>query len=80
MNYKILNFFRVAIDEEYYCDIIPSAETDDFYDFFLCKHGYCIRTYMFGIKFNTAEEMLDLACNNAPEYIELLEEEIGDDN
>ena len=77
---ETLNFFRVTIDEEYYCDIIPSAETDDFYDFFLCKHGYCIRTYMFGIKFNTAEEMLDLVRNNAPDYIDLLEEEIGDDD
>lgn len=80
MNYETLNFFRVTIDEEYYCDILPNAESDDFYDFYLCKHGYDIRTYMFGVKFNTAEEMIDLALNNAPDYIELLEEETGDDD
>ena len=68
-----------AIDDEYYCDILTSAETDDLYDFFLCKHGYGIRTYLYGAKFNTAEEMLDIVLNNATNYIDLLEEEIDDE-
>lgn len=70
---------RVSVDEDFYVDITPSAEFKGFHDFVLRKIGSSCYVYMFGCAVSNEIEMADMALANADDYIDLFDEESGDD-
>lgn len=78
MNGEKITAIRVAIDEDYYIDIIPSITDSKVKEFWLHRTNYAICEYMFGIGNLSDEENIELAIYNAAEYIPILTEKCID--
>jgi hypothetical protein len=70
---------RVRVDDDFYVDITPSASFEGLHDFVLRKIGSASYCYMFGCAVSNEIEMADMALANADDYIDLFDEESGDD-
>lgn len=78
MTYKHLEMIHITLDDGYYCEVIPSASTDGFHDFYLSKIGCGNIIFMFGCRIDSADHAAELAEANYKDYIGDLEV-AGDD-
>lgn len=79
MTYKHLEMIHVTLNDGYYCEVIPSASTDGFHDFYLSKIGCGNIIFMFGCKIDSADHAAEIAEANYEEYVSELETDEYDD-
>ena len=79
MTYKHLEMIHVTLDDGYFCEVIPSASTDGFHDFYLSKIGCGNIIFMFGCRIDSADHAAELAEANYEEYASELETDEYDD-
>ena len=79
MTYKHLEMIHITLDDGYYCEVIPSASTDGFHDFYLSKIGCGNIIFMFGCRIDSADHAAELAEANNEEYASELETDEYDD-
>ena len=75
MKIQNISTLRIVLDDDYYCDVIPSIDADGTHDFYLRERGTDNSTFMFAVAIESAEQAAILAESNADHY-----KEITDDN
>jgi hypothetical protein len=79
MTYKHLEMIHITLDDGYFCEVIPSASTDGFHDFYLSRIGCGNIMFMFGCRIDSADHAAELAEANYEEYANELETDEYDD-
>jgi hypothetical protein len=79
MKFEKIETIRVTYDDAIYCDITPSEDNPGCYDFWLRRRGYDISAYMFSLAGDSAEQLVELAEVNIPDYIDDLMELCDED-
>jgi hypothetical protein len=74
-NIKKIEAIRVELPDLYYVDIFEVDEYEDYREFWLCKKDFGIKHFMFGIECASDQEAVTYAVANAPDYIDLLDED-----
>lgn len=78
MKVEKVETIRVRLNDEFYCQITPSADYPECHDFILYRKGYGVSCHMFGCKIESDEHAVELAVSNAYDYIPVLVEECVD--
>ena len=68
MHIERLETIRLNCGEGIYCDITPSIEDPNTYDFWLHKKGTGESLYMFSLPLSSTEEAVDVALANVPDH------------
>lgn len=71
MKTEKLEFIRVHLDDNYYCDVTPSADEPTLHDFTLHKIGDGDSTFMFALAIESEDQAVALAIANADQYKEV---------
>ena len=68
MKIEKINIIRVWVDENFYVDITPDK---NYFNFWLYNKKYGNALYMFGTACSSEPDAIELAKNNAPDYIKI---------